>query len=236
MARRAGVPVRALPPEGINAPAFVTEVQALSLDLAIVAGSVPIWGSALLASVGRAVNCHDGSLPEHAGLAATAFSIFEGDETSGFTFHDMVEEVDAGPVLVEGAVPIGPSDTVADVTRRKWAAAAAALPEVLDLVLDDAPGRPQEGETTFRTRRHRLRLTVVDDPTAVTVEDFEHRLRSFGWLDTRIGGRLEPVTAVSPRWRPWSPAIELADGRRFVTRLASHPAAPYRLVRSLVRR
>ena len=99
-----------------------------------------IWKAELLGALPQAVNYHDGLLPEYKGVGATSFSIYNGEATSGFTFHRMTEGIDAGAILVQGAVAVDEHSTMGDVDRRKRQATVAALPRVFDLVAANDPG------------------------------------------------------------------------------------------------
>lgn len=186
-------------------------------DASLWLGSVRIALAPLLARVPRSVNYHNGSLPAVRGLHATSWSVYEGHETTGFSFHLMEEEVDAGPVLVSGALPIGEGSTAASLERAKTAAAARALPAVLDAIVRGDEGTPQRGTGSFYRQQDRVRIGTVEDPATVTWDDLERRLRAFGTVRIRLpAGTLEMTRARRLDGRPGDPGLTFttADGVR----------------------
>ena len=148
----------------------------------------------------------------------------------------MVPAIDAGPVLVRGEVLVCSHDDLARLSARKREEAFRVLPLLLDRLEAGAPGEAQRGAGCYHSAADRRRWTVIERPHELEVHELEHRLRSFGWLDVRIGKRLEPVTAIGARPGPGRLRLQLADGVRHVTALASHPVMPYRVARRLAGR
>lgn len=229
--RRRGIAVLGPVPGGVNAPGFGAALRTHRIDVVLCAGSRDIWRSSALGAVGRAVNYHDSLLPAHAGMGATSFSLYEGDPESGFTFHDMVPEVDAGPILLQGAVPICERDHLDEVLERKWAATVPMFERLLDVLASATPGTPQAGARSVHRAADCRRLTTVPDPRAITADELERRVRCFRWVDVGVGARMEPVTGLSDRPAPGRLALRTADRTLYATRLATHPIVPYRMAR-----
>ena len=57
------------------------------------------------------LNVHPSLLPRFRGLRAVERALEAGVEETGVTVHFMVEEVDAGPVVAQEAVPVLPGET-----------------------------------------------------------------------------------------------------------------------------
>ena len=210
---RAEVPF-VIPPGGdVNDPAFVSWVaRELRPDAALSFYCLQIVRRPLLDACGRVVNYHDGRLPAYRGLHATSFSLYADDPETGFTFHHMDEELDTGDVLVEGAVPNDPEASLWQIAAAKAAAAAGALPEVIDAIGRGDPGRPQAGEAGYFSREDGEAMRDVPDPGALTAQELTRRVRAFGWLDLVIDGRVHQVTRLRPSV-PGSPlAFRTADG------------------------
>lgn len=210
---RAGVPLIVPPAGGVNDPAFVDWVaRDLRPDAALSFYCLQIVRRPLLDACGRLVNYHDGRLPAYRGLHATSFSLYAGDPESGFTFHHMDEGVDTGDVLVEGAVPNDPKAGLWEIAGAKAAAAAAALPEVIDAIGRGDPGRPQEGEPGYHSRQDGEAMRDIPDPGALTADELMRRVRAFGWLDVVIDGRVRHMTRLR-RADPGRPlTFRTADG------------------------
>jgi methionyl-tRNA formyltransferase len=101
---------------------------------------------ALLAHARRgAYNMHGSLLPQHRGRAPVNWAVLLGDKETGATLHEMVEKPDAGRIVDQMAVPIGPDDLAVDVFRRVTDAAEAVLRRSLPrLVAGSAELRPQD--------------------------------------------------------------------------------------------
>lgn len=92
---------------------------------------------ALLALALRgAYNMHGSLLPKHRGRAPVNWAVLLGDTETGATLHEMVEKPDAGRIVDQQAVPIGPDDTALEVFRRVTGAAEAVLRRSLPRLLD----------------------------------------------------------------------------------------------------
>ena len=101
---------------------------------------------AILALARRgAFNMHGSLLPLHRGRAPVNWAVLLGDTQTGATLHEMVAKPDAGPIVDQQAVPIGPDDTALVVFRRVTDAAEAVLRRSLPrLLAGTAALRPQD--------------------------------------------------------------------------------------------
>jgi phosphoribosylglycinamide formyltransferase-1 len=63
------------------------------------------------------MNIHPSLLPSFRGLDAVGQALAAGVTLSGCTAHLVTEEVDAGPILVQAAVPVL-NDTTGDLAAR----------------------------------------------------------------------------------------------------------------------
>src|SRR5207248_9710535 len=73
----------------------------------------------LKAFSGRIINVHPSLLPEFGGgMDAIEQALRSGVDRTGATVHLVTGELDAGPVVVQEAVPILSSHTLASLTRR----------------------------------------------------------------------------------------------------------------------
>lgn len=103
-----------------------------------------------------AYNVHGSLLPRYRGRAPVNWAVLHGEEETGATLHVMTARADAGDIVDQEAVPIGPDDTAADVQSRVCAAAVTVLGRQLDALLaGSAPRRAQDPAraTTFGRRR-----------------------------------------------------------------------------------
>lgn len=115
-ARRAGVPVEYIPPEGFTSredfdKELASRVAAHGVGLVVGAGYMRVLSPVFLQRFTAVINVHPSLLPEFRGFHAIERTLEAGVERTGVTVHFMVEEVDAGPVISQEEVPVLPGDT-----------------------------------------------------------------------------------------------------------------------------
>ncbi len=122
-ARRAGVPVEYLDPRDFETRKefdreLADRVAAYDVGLVVGAGYMRVLTPVFLERFPAVINVHPSLLPEFRGLDAIRRALEEGVERTGVTVHFMVEEVDAGPVIRQEAVPVRPGDTEEELRER----------------------------------------------------------------------------------------------------------------------
>ena len=202
--------------------------------LAVCTCSLQIFGAELLASFEVAVNFHDGSVPFYKGLSATAWSLYYREPATGYAWHRMDAGIDTGPVLHRDQVAVTPGEPAWVVRERKLTRAAADAGHVLDLMVQRAPGVPQHEPGSYFSRRERLRLCRLNNPTTLPAAEILHRLRSFEILELELDGALYQVTALRECRRASRLSFATSDGRIFAPhRCMFLPVWLYRLYRRL---
>lgn len=92
-----------------------------------------------------AINFHNSILPAYAGLNATAWAIYNGEQQHGISWHHMVDKIDAGAILVQRRFTVHAEDTARSLDIRCSKAAIESVDEVLRLVAQGTMvGTPQE--------------------------------------------------------------------------------------------
>lgn len=61
---------------------------------------------------------HDSLLPAYRGFSPTVWAIINGEDLTGVTLFEMVQDFDAGQIIGQQRVPIGPDDTIAMVLEQ----------------------------------------------------------------------------------------------------------------------
>jgi phosphoribosylglycinamide formyltransferase 1 len=122
-ARLAGVPVEHVDPEGfLTREDFDRElaerVAAHDVGLVVGAGYMRVLSPDFLERFPAVLNVHPSLLPRFRGLRAVERALEAGVEETGVSVHFMVEEVDAGPVVAQEAVPVLPGDTEETLLER----------------------------------------------------------------------------------------------------------------------
>ena len=67
---------------------------------------------------GRLLNIHPSLLPRHKGLQTHQRALDAGDEEHGASIHFVTEELDGGPVVIQGRVTVHPDDDAASLASR----------------------------------------------------------------------------------------------------------------------
>jgi len=116
LAEKHGVPVevRSRPDESL-----VTRLREVEPDV-IVATNWRTWIPPEIFRLPRlgTLNVHDSLLPAYAGFSPLIWALINGEERVGVTAHMMDDDLDAGDIVLQRAVPVGPTDTTTDLFYR----------------------------------------------------------------------------------------------------------------------
>ena len=138
------------------------------------------------------LNVHPSLLPRWRGAAPIERALMAGDDETGVTIIELVEELDAGPIAAQQAFPIGPEDDFGTVSARAGELAAGLLEQALPE--PDLREQPSEGVTYAEKIRPEDRQLDWSRPP----QELANRVRAFS---PHIGARAElhgrPVTV----WR-----------------------------------
>jgi methionyl-tRNA formyltransferase len=80
------------------------------------------------------LNVHDSLLPAYAGFSPLIWALINGEREVGVTAHMMNEVLDAGDIVLQRAVPVGPRDTTVDLFHRTLELFGPITVDGLDLV------------------------------------------------------------------------------------------------------
>jgi methionyl-tRNA formyltransferase len=125
------VPV--LQPEKLTADPWLAQLSAVPFDLGVVAAYGKILPDWLLAlpPLGL-INVHASLLPRYRGASPIHRAVMNGDIETGVTIMRVVKALDAGAMLAEARVPIGPDDRTDAVEAELATAGARVLVETVD--------------------------------------------------------------------------------------------------------
>lgn len=137
-AERAGIRAEAVDHRGLGGDRAAHEaaidavLQAAGIEIVCLAGYMRLLTPVLVdAWRGRMLNVHPSLLPSFPGLHTHARALEAGVKLHGCTVHLVTQEVDAGPILAQAAVPVLPGDTedvlAARVLRQEHVIYPAAL-------------------------------------------------------------------------------------------------------------
>jgi phosphoribosylglycinamide formyltransferase-1 len=117
--------------------ALVEELRAHDVDVVCLAGFMRRIGAPFIeAFPGAIVNIHPSLLPSFPGLHAQRQALAHGVKVSGVTVHLVTAELDAGPIIVQRAVPVLEGDTEDTLAARILVEEHQAYPEAVQRLLD----------------------------------------------------------------------------------------------------
>ncbi|XP_006862605.1 PREDICTED: trifunctional purine biosynthetic protein adenosine-3 [Chrysochloris asiatica] len=119
-------------------------LEEFSIDIVCLAGFMRILSGPFVRKWnGKMLNIHPSLLPSFKGSNAHEQVLESGVTITGCTVHYVAEDIDAGQIILQEAVPVKRGDTVATLSERVKVAEHRIFPEALQLV---ASGTVQLGE------------------------------------------------------------------------------------------
>ena len=109
-----------------------------SIDLVCLAGFMRVLTPWFVAQwQGRMLNIHPALLPSYRGLHTHERALEDGVKIHGCTVHFVVPEMDAGPIILQAAVPVEDSDDADALAARVLTQEHRIYPQALALVAAD---------------------------------------------------------------------------------------------------
>src|SRR3569623_3807448 len=91
----------------------------LNIDLVCLAGFLRLLTPRFVQQWnGRMINIHPALLPSYRGLHPHERALADGVKIHGATVHYVIPDVDAGPIIIQGAVTVHGTDTAATLGAR----------------------------------------------------------------------------------------------------------------------
>jgi phosphoribosylglycinamide formyltransferase 1 len=120
---RRGLKAICIPSKGLDRETYdahlVQELRAHAVDLVCLAGFMRLLSASFVrAFPERILNIHPSLLPAFPGLDAQKQALEHGVKITGCTVHLVDEFLDAGPIVLQAAVPVLDSDTVESLSAR----------------------------------------------------------------------------------------------------------------------
>jgi methionyl-tRNA formyltransferase len=149
-AREKGIPVHT--PEKVNTPEWIERIAAMKPDLILSVYYRNMISSKILAlpRLG-AFNLHGSLLPKYRGRAPINWAVLHGERRMGVTLHRMVKSADAGAIVDQEGVEIGPRDTAEQAFRKVMPCVRRVFARQIDALLSGtARETPQdESQATY---------------------------------------------------------------------------------------
>ena len=123
IARERGLPALVLPSQGVEREEYdrrvVAELHSRGVELVCLAGFMRLLTAEFCRAFPlRALNIHPSLLPAFPGLDAQKQALEQGVKISGCTVHFVDERLDAGPIILQAAVPVLDHDTEETLAAR----------------------------------------------------------------------------------------------------------------------
>ncbi len=140
-ARARRIEARVIPSKGLEREAYDKLVAAAlmekKVDLVCLAGYMRLLSPFFVAAFpNRILNIHPSLLPAFPGLEAQRQALEHGAKFSGCTVHFVDENLDAGPIVLQAAVPIEDRDTVETLSERVLREEHRLYSEAVRIVLE----------------------------------------------------------------------------------------------------
>jgi phosphoribosylglycinamide formyltransferase 1 len=136
-----GIPAQVIPSRGLEREAYdklvIAALEEKKVDLVCLAGYMRLLSPAFVAAYrGRILNIHPSLLPAFPGLESQRQAIEHGAKFSGCTVHFVDENLDAGPIILQAAVPIRDDDTSETLSARVLKEEHRIYTEAVSIVLE----------------------------------------------------------------------------------------------------
>lgn len=141
-AERRGIPAHCVehghyPDRGSFEAALLLALREAGANIVALAGFMRILTDSFIREYyGSLLNIHPSLLPKYPGLHTHRRALEAGDRESGATVHFVLPELDAGPAIAHGRVPILPDDTPETLARRVQALEHGLYPQALAWCID----------------------------------------------------------------------------------------------------
>jgi phosphoribosylglycinamide formyltransferase 1 len=123
LARHRGLNAVCIPSKGLDREVYdrmvAAELHKNTVDLVCLAGFMRLLSASLIREFpNRILNIHPSLLPAFPGLDSQRQALDHGVKISGCTVHFVDEDLDAGPIVIQAAVPVLDGDTVESLSAR----------------------------------------------------------------------------------------------------------------------
>lgn len=139
-ARSRGLPAVVLPSKGVGREEYdrrvVAELRERAVDLVCLAGFMRLLTAEFCRAFPlRTLNIHPSLLPSFPGLDAQKQALEHGVKVAGCTVHFVDEHLDAGPIILQAAVPVLDDDTEATLAARILAEEHRIYSQAIGIIL-----------------------------------------------------------------------------------------------------
>jgi phosphoribosylglycinamide formyltransferase-1 len=123
---------------------LVKALRSHGADVVVMAGFGTVVPGLPAAFGGRVLNTHPALLPSFRGWHPVRDALAHGVKVTGVTIHLAIDEVDAGPILAQEAVPVLPGDDEATLHERIKQVERRLYPATIRRFLDELGEKEQQ--------------------------------------------------------------------------------------------
>ena len=139
-ARQRGLNPISIPSKGLDREVYdrmlLEELHKQQVDVVLLAGFMRLLSASFIRQFpNRILNIHPSLLPAFPGLDAQHQALEHGVKITGCTVHFVDAQLDAGPIIVQAAVPVLDDDTVESLSARILKEEHRIYPEAIRIVL-----------------------------------------------------------------------------------------------------
>ncbi len=142
----------------VNDSNFIKTIRNLNPDYALLMGCPQIFKTDLINSFKRVVNYHNSYLPRFRGLYATSWAMTYNEKFTGYTFHEVNEDIDDGRIILQNKILIDYSKSSWDNELLKTNKASNDILKVLELIFNDFKGVKQVGERSYYGKKEQKEI------------------------------------------------------------------------------
>ena len=158
-ARGRGIAAEVIPSRGLEREPYdklvIAALAEKKVELVCLAGYMRLLSPVFVAAFrNRILNIHPSLLPAFPGLESQRQALEHGAKFSGCTVHFVDENLDAGPIILQSAIPIRDDDTPETLSERVLREEHRIYTEAVRIVLE---GR-------YKIEGRRVLLTSAKDP------------------------------------------------------------------------
>jgi phosphoribosylglycinamide formyltransferase-1 len=144
--------------------AVIEKLEHWQPNLVVLAGFMRILSPAFVAHyAGRVINIHPALLPAYPGLNTHQRVLDAGDQWHGSTVHFVTEELDAGPRIMQGRLPVNRSESAEQLAARVQVVEHQIYPQSAAMV--------GEGRVRFRDGKTWIDGRIAEQPIVQTYDE-----------------------------------------------------------------
>lgn len=184
-----------LQPDELKSIPFLEQLAGLQADIIVVVAFGRILSRRFIDLTPHgAINVHASLLPKLRGASPIAWAIARGETATGVTTMRMVEQLDAGDILLQRSTPIGPDETTGRLEARLAVLGAELLVETLaGLEERRITAIPQDESAVTWAPLLKKEDGIIDWNRPA--EEIERRVRAFDpWPSARTNATAPPGT------------------------------------------